>query len=126
MLVSYHHLYNLMSMCFIILLSVYICSYIILTLTYLDFSNNPYLSLSSIVSSVDDSLDPGICPSSFSFMIPNYTHLLVAGGQYMVVDCGGGTVDITVHEVSNKEGHIKEVFKATGGPYGSTSKDSSR
>ena len=39
----------------------------------------------------------------------------------MVVDCGGGTVDITVHEVSNKEGHIKEVFKATGGPYGSTS-----
>ena len=126
MLVSYHNLYNLMSMCFIILLSVSICSYIILTLTYLDFSNNPYLSLSSIVSSVDDSLDPGICPSSFSFMIPNYTHLLVAGGQYMVVDCGGGTVDITVHEVSNKEGHIKEVFKATGGPYGSTSKDSSR
>ena len=41
----------------------------------------------------------------------------------MVVDCGGGTVDITVHEVSNKEGHIKEVFKATGGPYGSTSGD---
>ena len=40
----------------------------------------------------------------------------------MVVDCGGGTVDITVHEVSNKEGHIKEVFKATGGPYGSTSR----
>ena len=40
----------------------------------------------------------------------------------MVVDCGGGTVDITVHEVSNKEGHIKEVFKATGGPYGSISK----
>ena len=39
----------------------------------------------------------------------------------MVVDCGGGTVDITVHEVSNKEGHIKEVFKATGGPYGSIS-----
>ena len=40
----------------------------------------------------------------------------------MVVDCGGGTVDITVHEISNKEGHLKEVFKATGGPYGSTSK----
>ena len=39
----------------------------------------------------------------------------------MVVDCGGGTVDITVHEISNKEGHLKEVFKATGGPYGSTS-----
>ena len=39
----------------------------------------------------------------------------------MVVDCGGGTVDITVHQISNKEGHLKEVFKATGGPYGSTS-----
>ena len=56
------------------------------------------------------------------FIINIYFHCLLSGGQYMVVDCGGGTVDITVHEVSNKEGHIKEVFKATGGPYGSTSK----
>ena len=39
----------------------------------------------------------------------------------MVVDCGGGTVDITVHEITNKEGHLKELFKATGGPYGSVS-----
>ncbi len=38
----------------------------------------------------------------------------------MLVDCGGGTVDITVHEISMDEGHnLKEVFKATGGPYGS-------
>jgi len=49
---------------------------------------------------------------------------LASGGRYMVVDCGGGTVDITVHEMSNKAGHLKEVFKATGGPYGSTSVDS--
>ncbi|TRY76982.1 hypothetical protein TCAL_15915 [Tigriopus californicus] len=41
----------------------------------------------------------------------------------MVVDCGGGTVDITVHEITNKEGQLKELFKATGGPYGSTSVD---
>ena len=40
----------------------------------------------------------------------------------MVVDCGGGTVDITVHEIINNEGHLKELFKATGGPYGSVSK----
>lgn len=46
-----------------------------------------------------------------------------AGGRYMVVDCGGGTVDITVHEITNKEGQLKELFKATGGPYGSTSVD---
>ena len=44
------------------------------------------------------------------------------GSVYMVVDCGGGTVDITVHEVSNTQGNIREVFKATGGPYGSVSK----
>ena len=38
----------------------------------------------------------------------------------MLVDCGGGTVDITVHEIAIDDGqHLKEVFKATGGPYGS-------
>ena len=40
----------------------------------------------------------------------------------MVVDCGGGTVDITVHEITSTEGQLKELFKATGGPYGSVSK----
>ncbi len=55
------------------------------------------------------------------------------GARYMVVDCGGGTVDITVHEivaaaaaaaqpgVEQREGQLREVFKATGGPYGSVS-----
>ncbi len=37
----------------------------------------------------------------------------------MVVDCGGGTVDITVHELESKQGNIVELYKATGGPYGS-------
>ena len=41
----------------------------------------------------------------------------------MVVDCGGGTVDITVHEITSTEGQLKELFKATGGPYGSVSKN---
>lgn len=40
----------------------------------------------------------------------------------MVVDCGGGTVDITVHEITNEKGQLKELFKASGGPYGSISK----
>ena len=44
----------------------------------------------------------------------------------MVVDCGGGTVDITVHEITSREGQLKEIFKATGGPYGSISKDEGR
>ena len=37
----------------------------------------------------------------------------------MVVDCGGGTVDITVHEMESKHGNLTELYKATGGPYGS-------
>ncbi len=56
------------------------------------------------------------------------------GARYMVVDCGGGTVDITVHEivaaqqpgVEQGEGQLREVFKATGGPYGSVSEFFSR
>jgi len=37
----------------------------------------------------------------------------------MVVDCGGGTVDITVYEMESKYGCLRELHKATGGPYGS-------
>ena len=40
----------------------------------------------------------------------------------MVVDCGGGTVDITVHEMESKAGNLIELYKATGGPYGSVGK----
>ena len=42
------------------------------------------------------------------------------GVRYMVVDCGGGTVDITVHEMDSKTGKLNELHKATGGPHGST------
>jgi len=45
--------------------------------------------------------------------------ILDSGTRYIVVDCGGGTVDITVHELDNKMGTLKELYKATGGPYGS-------
>ena len=45
--------------------------------------------------------------------------VLERGTRYIVVDCGGGTVDITVHELDNKMGTLKELYKATGGPYGS-------
>jgi len=38
----------------------------------------------------------------------------------MVVDCGGGTVDITVYEMMSDSGKLKELYMATGGPYGST------
>ena len=42
------------------------------------------------------------------------------GIRYMVVDCGGGTVDITVHEMEDETaGSLRELYKAAGGPYGS-------
>jgi hypothetical protein len=40
----------------------------------------------------------------------------------MVVDCGGGTVDITVHEIMDKDGNMKEINKASGDACGSIGK----
>ncbi|XP_068760050.1 heat shock 70 kDa protein 12A-like isoform X2 [Montipora capricornis] len=37
--------------------------------------------------------------------------------HYMVVDIGGGTLDVTVHAIQS-DGSIKELHKVTGGPYG--------
>lgn len=55
-------------------------------------------------------------------IISSYYSNFCIGGRYMVVDCGGGTVDITVHEMGKESGKLKELFKATGGPYGSVCK----
>ena len=41
------------------------------------------------------------------------------GKCFMVVDCGGGTVDITVHEIVKHE-ELKELLPPEGGCYGST------
>lgn len=42
-----------------------------------------------------------------------------AGTQFMVVDCGGGTIDITVYRALSDQ-MLSEIAKGTGGPYGST------
>jgi hypothetical protein len=47
----------------------------------------------------------------------------IPGTRYMVVDCGGGTVDITVHELSSDNCSLIELYKATGGPFGSMAVD---
>ncbi|XP_052821671.1 heat shock 70 kDa protein 12A isoform X2 [Octopus bimaculoides] len=47
---------------------------------------------------------------------------LIPGMRYMVVDCGGGTVDITVHELESS-GLLRELYKATGGAFGGTGID---
>ncbi|KAK3108474.1 hypothetical protein FSP39_008744 [Pinctada imbricata] len=44
------------------------------------------------------------------------------GERYMVVDAGGGTVDIAVHETKN-DGKLREVYMANGGDWGGTKVD---
>jgi hypothetical protein len=83
----------------------------------------------------------GACPGSLSINWPSglpppptsdsqiYADITVGqevnveGTRYMVVDCGGGTVDITVHEIESNAGSLREVYKATGGPFGSLGVD---
>ncbi|XP_053399788.1 heat shock 70 kDa protein 12B-like [Mercenaria mercenaria] len=44
------------------------------------------------------------------------------GDKYMILDCGGGTVDITVHEIQ-EDSTLKELAKANGGEFGGTQVD---
>jgi hypothetical protein len=44
---------------------------------------------------------------------------LPAGTRFVVVDCGGGTIDITAHVIGSN-GDLSELTPGTGGPYGST------
>lgn len=44
------------------------------------------------------------------------------GMRYLVADCGGGTVDLTVHELEDM-GKLRELYKATGGAWGSMGVD---
>ncbi|XP_006010284.1 heat shock 70 kDa protein 12B [Latimeria chalumnae] len=46
-----------------------------------------------------------------------------AGDRYVVADCGGGTVDLTVHQIEQPQGTLKELYKASGGPYGAVGVD---
>ncbi|XP_054908999.1 heat shock 70 kDa protein 12A-like [Poeciliopsis prolifica] len=45
-----------------------------------------------------------------------------AGTQYIVIDCGGGTIDITVHEVLDG-GFLKELHKVSGNDLGGQTVD---
>uniref|UniRef100_A0A8B9JQV6 Heat shock protein family A (Hsp70) member 12B n=1 Tax=Astyanax mexicanus TaxID=7994 RepID=A0A8B9JQV6_ASTMX len=45
------------------------------------------------------------------------------GDKYIVADCGGGTVDLTVHQIEQPQGTLKELYKASGGPYGAVGVD---
>lgn len=39
------------------------------------------------------------------------------GSRYLVIDIGGGTLDVTAHEIL-ANGNVKEIHQVTGGPYG--------
>ncbi|XP_076076072.1 heat shock 70 kDa protein 12A-like [Mytilus galloprovincialis] len=52
---------------------------------------------------------------------PGFT-MAKPGTKYMIVDLGGGTADITVHE-KMLGGHLKELCRATGGDCGGTCVD---
>ncbi|XP_052792382.1 heat shock 70 kDa protein 12B-like [Mya arenaria] len=41
------------------------------------------------------------------------------GRKYLVLDAGGGTIDITVHE-TQRDHTVRELYKANGGPWGGT------
>ncbi|KAK6168423.1 hypothetical protein SNE40_020960 [Patella caerulea] len=41
------------------------------------------------------------------------------GAKYLVVDAGGGTIDVVAHKI-RKDERIKELFRATGGAWGGT------
>ncbi|CAB3366031.1 Hypothetical predicted protein [Cloeon dipterum] len=43
--------------------------------------------------------------------------------RFLVADCGGGTVDITLHELSGRDATLRELLPATGGPFGATGVD---
>ncbi|XP_045204912.2 heat shock 70 kDa protein 12A-like [Mercenaria mercenaria] len=44
------------------------------------------------------------------------------GDKYMILDCGGGTVDMTVHEIQ-EDSTLRELAKANGGEFGGTKVD---
>lgn len=53
--------------------------------------------------------------------VPGFT-MSTKGTKYMVVDIGGGTADITVHQKASN-GQLKELHRAIGNDYGGTSVD---
>ncbi|CAC5405247.1 unnamed protein product [Mytilus coruscus] len=57
-----------------------------------------------------------------TFPSPGCRDISEIGSRYMVVDLGGGTIDVTVHE-KNPDGTLKEVTKASGNGCGGTSID---
>ncbi|CAG2224132.1 unnamed protein product [Mytilus edulis] len=52
----------------------------------------------------------------------SFTDVLENGSKYLVLDIGGGTVDVTAHEIQS-DGTLKELYQASGGSWGGTTVD---
>lgn len=52
----------------------------------------------------------------------NKEEFLSVGSRYMILDMGGGTVDIAVHEIS-EDGTLTEIIPSSGGDWGGTNVD---
>jgi hypothetical protein len=84
------------------------------------------LKIREIVPEDDFSQGSQISSKPRKSSVPNYTVPISAdfkaGLRYIVVDCGGGTVDLTVHEMESS-GTLKELYKASGGAWGAIGVD---
>ncbi|WAR20728.1 HS12A-like protein [Mya arenaria] len=80
--------------------------------------NSPAKNVSSDISRASSLSLPELRSTEVS-LVPND---LEKGTRYMVVDCGGGTVDITVHELV-AGGRLRELQRASGGAHGSIGVD---
>uniref|UniRef100_A0AAV2KPC4 Heat shock 70 kDa protein 12B n=1 Tax=Knipowitschia caucasica TaxID=637954 RepID=A0AAV2KPC4_KNICA len=71
-------------------------------------------------------LHTGQCPR-YTQVSVHATHRSVStphtGDRYVVADCGGGTVDLTVHQIEQPQNTLKELYKASGGPHGAVGVD---
>ncbi|CAB1107856.1 unnamed protein product [Ectocarpus sp. CCAP 1310/34] len=82
-----------------------------------------------IISAVDDASQLQLClepeAACLAVSIKEAPLLAKAGIKLMIVDCGGGTVDITTHSVESRRPlKLKELATPTGGEWGSVCVDS--
>lgn len=81
-----------------------------------------------IISNVDDDSQLRLClepeAACLAVSIKEAPRLIQAGSKIMILDCGGGTVDITTHTyVSGCPLNLQEIALPAGGAWGSTCVD---
>lgn len=84
-------------------------------------SSSPSSSSSSSLASLSNSsTSDNVAITSSGHNIPATS--MRPGSSYIVADCGGGTIDLTVHQIEDN-GRLKELCKSSGGAWGSIGVD---